>query len=70
MEQFVQNGIKDRVNIYPVFNTGNSDCMCWIVGPVIYLAATFIVLIVGWISIRYQTIKAANYNPAKVLKVE
>jgi putative ABC transport system permease protein len=40
------------------------------VSPVIYIAATFIVLIIGWLSISYQTIKAANYNPASALRIE
>jgi putative ABC transport system permease protein len=40
------------------------------VSPVIYLSATVIVLIIGWLSISYQTIKAANYNPANALRIE
>jgi putative ABC transport system permease protein len=40
------------------------------VNPVIYILATFIALIIGWLSISYQTIKAANYNPARALKIE
>jgi putative ABC transport system permease protein len=40
------------------------------VNPMIYLSATVIVLIIGWLSISYQTIKAANYNPAKALRIE
>jgi putative ABC transport system permease protein len=36
----------------------------------IYLSATLIVLIIGWLSISYQTIKAANYNPANALRIE
>jgi putative ABC transport system permease protein len=40
------------------------------INPLIYLCATLVVLIVGWISISYQTIKAANYNPASALRIE
>jgi putative ABC transport system permease protein len=40
------------------------------VSPFIYVAATSIVLVVGWLSISYQTIKAANYNPSTALRVE
>ena len=36
----------------------------------VYLGATLIVLIVGWLSIIYQTIKAASYNPARALRTE
>jgi putative ABC transport system permease protein len=36
----------------------------------VYLSATLIVLIIGWLSISYQTIKAANYNPARALRIE
>ena len=38
--------------------------------PFIFMAATIIVLIIGWLSISYQTIKAANYNPASALRIE
>ena len=38
--------------------------------PVIYISATLIALVIGWLSISYQTIKAANYNPAKALRIE
>jgi putative ABC transport system permease protein len=38
--------------------------------PVIFLSATLVALFIGWASISYQTIKAANYNPAKALKIE
>jgi putative ABC transport system permease protein len=41
-----------------------------IVSPFIYLSATMIVLVVGWMSISYQTIKAANFNPAKALRID
>jgi len=40
------------------------------VSPLVYISATLIVLILGWLSISYQTIKAANYNPAKALRIE
>jgi putative ABC transport system permease protein len=40
------------------------------VSPLIYILATLIALAIGWLSISYQTIKAANYNPAKALRIE
>ncbi len=40
------------------------------VSPFIYILATIIVLVIGWISISYQTIKAANFNPASALRIE
>jgi len=40
------------------------------VSPLIYVLATVIALIIGWISISYQTIKAANLNPAKALRID
>jgi putative ABC transport system permease protein len=40
------------------------------VSPFVYFSATLIVLVVGWMSISYQTIKAANYNPAKALRID
>jgi len=40
------------------------------VNPLIYLFATLITLMIGWISISYRTIRAANYNPAKALRIE
>ena len=40
------------------------------VSPAVYLAATLITLIIGWLAISYQTIKAANYNPATALRIE
>lgn len=39
------------------------------VSPAIYILATLFVLIIGWISISYQTIRAANFNPAKALRM-
>jgi len=36
----------------------------------LYLGATLIVLVIGWLSISYQTIKAANYNPSRALRIE
>lgn len=38
------------------------------INPLIFILATFITLVVGWLSISYQTIKAANYNPANALR--
>jgi len=40
------------------------------VSPFIYLSATAIVVIIGWLSISYQTVKAASYNPANALRIE
>ena len=40
------------------------------VNPVIFILATLITLLIGWISMSYQTIKAANYNPANALRIE
>jgi putative ABC transport system permease protein len=40
------------------------------VNPLIYVSATLIVLLVGWLSISFQTIKAANYNPVNALRIE
>ncbi|MGB8492095.1 MAG: ABC transporter permease [Bacteroidales bacterium] len=40
------------------------------VSPLVYMLATVVTLAVGWISISYQTIKAANYNPASALRLE
>jgi putative ABC transport system permease protein len=40
------------------------------ISPLIYIMATLVTLVVGWLSISYQTIKAANYNPARALRLE
>jgi putative ABC transport system permease protein len=40
------------------------------VSPFIYIFATIIVLSIGWLSISYQTIKAASHNPALALRIE
>ena len=40
------------------------------VSPLIYISATIIVLLIGWLSISYQTIKAANHNPAHALRIQ
>lgn len=40
------------------------------VSPLIYIFATIIVLVIGWLSISYQTIKAASYNPAHALRIQ
>jgi putative ABC transport system permease protein len=40
------------------------------ISPLIYIAATIITLIIGWLSISYYTIKAASYNPANALRIE
>jgi putative ABC transport system permease protein len=38
--------------------------------PMIFLTATLAALLIGLLSISYQTIKAANYNPTKALRIE
>jgi putative ABC transport system permease protein len=38
------------------------------VNPIIYLLATIVALSIGWLSTIYQTVKAANYNPANALR--
>jgi len=40
------------------------------VSPFIYIFATIIVLVIGWLSISYQTIRAASYNPAHALRIQ
>ena len=40
------------------------------VSPLVFLLATLVALIIGWLSISYQTIKAANYNPSRALRIE
>jgi putative ABC transport system permease protein len=38
------------------------------VSPVIYLVSSIIGLAIGWLSILYQALKAAAYNPADSLR--
>lgn len=40
------------------------------VSPLIYIFATLIVLAIGWLSISYQTVKAASNNPANALRIQ
>ena len=40
------------------------------VSPLIYIIATLAALIIGWLSILYQTNKAANFSPADALRLE
>jgi putative ABC transport system permease protein len=40
------------------------------INPLIFILATIVALVIGWLSISYQTIRAANYNPAKALRIE
>jgi putative ABC transport system permease protein len=40
------------------------------ISPLIFILSTIIALIIGWLSISYQTIKAANYNPSRALRIE
>jgi putative ABC transport system permease protein len=37
------------------------------ISPFVYIFASTVALIIGWISISYMTLKAAGYNPAKAL---
>jgi putative ABC transport system permease protein len=39
------------------------------VSPMVYILATLVTLFIGWLSISYQTIKAARYNPAEALRI-
>jgi putative ABC transport system permease protein len=38
------------------------------VSPLIYIVASIIGLAIGWLSIIYQALKAAAYNPAESLR--
>jgi len=38
------------------------------VSPLIYILATVMVLVIGFLAVSYQTIRAANYNPANALR--
>jgi putative ABC transport system permease protein len=38
------------------------------VSPFIYVVASIIGLSIGWLSIIYQALKAASYNPAESLR--
>jgi len=40
------------------------------INPLIYVLSTIIVIIIGFLSISYQTIKAASHNPANALRIE
>jgi putative ABC transport system permease protein len=40
------------------------------VSPLIYLFATIGVLVIGFLSVSYQTIKAAGYSPANALRIQ
>ena len=40
------------------------------ISPVIYILATILVLALGFIAVSYQTIRAANYSPARALRVQ
>lgn len=39
------------------------------VSPFIYILATLITLVIGWLTTSYRTIKAANYNPSNALRI-
>jgi putative ABC transport system permease protein len=38
--------------------------------PLVFIMATLITLVIGWLSISYQTIKAASFNPANALRLQ
>jgi putative ABC transport system permease protein len=40
------------------------------ISPLIYVLATVLVLIIGFLSVSYQTIRAASYSPANALRIE
>lgn len=40
------------------------------VSPFIYISATLITLVIGWLSISYRTVKAANCNPSDALRID
>ncbi len=40
------------------------------INPLIFVAATAVALAIGWLSILYQTYKAASYSPADALRLE
>lgn len=40
------------------------------INPFIYILATLTAIAAGWLSISYQTIKAANLNPSKAFRIE
>ena len=40
------------------------------ISPLVYILATVAALAIGWLSISYQTLKAASYNPASALRIE
>ncbi|MFO7621837.1 MAG: ABC transporter permease [Bacteroidales bacterium] len=40
------------------------------VDPLIFILATLIMLAIGWLSVSYQTIRAAGYNPSRALREE
>ncbi len=39
------------------------------INPLIYIFATLLTLLIGWLSISYQTFKAASKNPAEALRI-
>jgi putative ABC transport system permease protein len=40
------------------------------ISPLTYISATLGALAIGWLSILYKTVKAANYSPANALRIE
>ncbi len=41
-----------------------------VINPIIYVLATVMVLIIGFLSTSYQTVRAAIQNPADALRIE
>jgi len=40
------------------------------ISPFLYIFAALVALVIGWLSICYQTLKAASYSPANALRIE
>ncbi len=40
------------------------------INPLLFFLATLLVLLIGWLSVSYQAIKAASYNPSQALRIE
>ena len=40
------------------------------INPFVFILATIVALVIGWLSIMYQTMKAARYSPANALRVQ
>jgi putative ABC transport system permease protein len=40
------------------------------ISPLVYLLSTAMVLVIGFLAVSYQTFRAANYSPAKALRIQ